>query len=225
MRLPAGWVLALAFIVAVVAGAAYMRANERRVGALTTKLAVADSVHRADSIGAVTALAVARRAALYAVALRVASEAAAHRDTAAHQHTDSVLRATALERDRARALLSDSGATASVLRGEVARLLDTHRVDSLAWARERAQHDSTVGALRRAIAAADTARYKDAEAARRLTERAIGAERQTALLREQRGSWFARLLTRCGVSAGYAITFAGQVSAGPGALAGCRLLP
>lgn len=154
-------------------------------GALRERLRLADSTHRSDSLAHQELADSAKVARLLSDSLRSAARREARRDAIAQSRTDSILRETSDARRSASAVLRDSLATISQLRDELHGLIVRSVADSVGMERERAQHQRTVAGFHLALTqdSLTIARSLDAENA--AVRRAVSAERQRDVLRQQ----------------------------------------
>ncbi len=183
-------------------------AHERSVGRLAVLLAQRDSAHRVDSLAAVVQA--HARDSVMAVAAQLAQAATVEvqKDRATKARADSAIRAAATERARAEALLADSLASFAAMRGEVQRLVDVGRADSVTHAQEQAQSAHTITSLRTALAASQTAVASGVDAYNALLKRTLDAEGQRDILKRQQSGITGQLVRGVAWAAGGALVYA-----------------
>jgi hypothetical protein len=208
----------LIWLTLVVGFFAYTRWDAKRDGKLKEQARVADSI-------AVVRLEAQRLAHDSAVRARAEADSMrrlirydAERDARTRAKTDSVIARSGAEREAALRVAADSAATIGELRGSIIRLAQRGVADSVAFAVERDSLGTTIRDLRRTVDSHANALRLSTDAENKAIARAVSAENQRDIERKRRPS----ILSRCGLSAGYA---ANDKGFGPGLLLGCRIAP
>lgn len=204
----ANWPKIAGYLAALIAFGLYS-CSERRAGRLDEQIMNLERQHRADSLVADSAIAIAQNATKEAETLRAKARAEVERDRAAQRITDSIMRESSNERSQAEQLLADSSATLGELRGEIGRLVSRGRADSVAAANKADRQRRTMGLLLDALQSDSTAIQKGIEATNAALKRAVSAEKEVNLLQHRGGGWrgqviaagitygACRLLVRC----------------------------
>jgi hypothetical protein len=116
------------------------------------------------------------------------------------------VRDAAEARQAAARALADSGATVAELRDQLTAVIAASRADSMAQANDRAATGRTIAAMQAALAADSVERSRSTAAINALITRAVTAEREVTLLKQDRGSTFWTVVKLAGAGvAGYSL--------------------
>lgn len=139
-------------------------------------------------------------------AMRVAARAEVKRDSLQRIKTDSTIRESANERQRAERLLADSLATTADLRDALGRMAVRGRSDSVAYTVQSAADQHTIHTLSTALASDSTALQRGVSALQAATKRAESAEAMNKLYQQARPSTFGNLARSVGwAGVGFAV--------------------
>jgi hypothetical protein len=213
----------VAALVVLCGGYLAWRSHERTIGAIQVSTQIVrDSSKvaqkKADSLSAIAQDAEkARQAAL----TRANAQIAAGR--ALQAHTDSAAKAASEERNVATRLLTDSLATLGQYRGEVRRLVDASRADSVAAAQSALQSQRAIASLLNVVAADSVSLAAERAKSASLAALVELTKREANLLGQQQPSFLGR---HASITVGYGCAVKSETaSCGPAVVAGYKVLP